>query len=289
MSVFKKATKLQSRLRIAIISLSGGGKTYTALKIGTGLSSKVAVIDTERGSASKYSDLFSFDVLELESFEPEKYIDAIKIAEKEGYEVIIIDSLSHAWAGTGGLLERCDTIKARSSSQNSYMAWGQLTPVHTRLIDAMLQSKAHVIVTMRTKTEYVLEKNDQGKQVPKKIGTQPVQRDGMEYEFDFVGDMDSDHNLVVGKTRITGTDGKVFSKPGQELIDILKNWLSNGEVMMTKEQENEISALCIERNISAEQDAWITKHISTFTKSKAETVLDGLRKLPAKSVQEEKA
>lgn len=282
MGLFTKATKEQARLRMALIGLSGGGKTYTALKIATGLSDRVAVIDTERGSASKYSDIFDFDRLELESFEPEKYMQAIKAAEEEGYGAVIIDSLSHAWNGTGGLLERHDNIKLKSGSQNSYMAWGQITPVHTRLIDTMLQTKMHLIVTMRTKTEYVIE-NINGKQVPRKIGTQPIQRDGMEYEFDCVGDMDIDHNLIVGKTRITGTDGKVYNKPGDELVDTLKAWLSTGAPMITIAQGNEISAMADYKVIPDKYAYTVQKeYLDKLTQARADELIAWLKSLPMK-------
>ena len=279
--MFQKATKKQSKLRMALIGLSGGGKTYTALRIATGLSDKVAVIDTERGSASKYSDIFSFDVLELDSFEPEKYIDAIKCAEKAGYGTVVIDSLSHAWSGTGGLLERVDQIALKTQSKNSYMAWGQITPVHTKLIDAILQARLHVIVTMRTKTEYVLE-NVNGKNVPRKIGTQPVQRDGMEYEFDVVADIDLDHNMIIGKTRCPAVDGKVYQKPGKEVVDALVAWLTDGAAveMMTIEQRNTIDDLCRHRTLTTDQRVWLDKRIVNSSKERADDTIEQLKRIP---------
>lgn len=226
---FTKATKKQSKLRMALIGPSGSGKTYTALKVGTGLGGKIAVIDTERGSASKYADLFEFDTLNLETFSPLTYVEAIKAADAAGYDVLVIDSLSHAWMGKEGALEQVDKAAKRSQSGNSYTAWRDVTPMHNALIDAMLQSRCHIIGTMRTKTEYVIEQNERGKSVPKKIGLAPVQRDGLEYEFDVVGDMDAENNFVVSKTRCPALAGAVIQKPGQEVADTLKAWLSDGE------------------------------------------------------------
>lgn len=233
---FTKATKTQSRLRLALVGPSGSGKTYTALTIAQHLGKRVAVIDTERGSASKYADIFTFDVLNLDTFSPLTYVDAIKAAEAAGYDVLVIDSLSHAWMGKEGALEQVDNAAKRSSSHNSYTAWRDVTPMHNALIDAMLQSRCHIIGTMRSKTEYVIEEDERGKKVPRKVGMAPVQRDGLEYEFDVVGDMDLENNFLVSKTRCPALTGKVIKKPGKPLADTLAAWLSDG----AKPQEPEL-------------------------------------------------
>jgi hypothetical protein len=225
---FKKATKQQARLRLALIGSSGSGKTYSALNIGQHLGQSIAVIDTERGSASKYAGLFAFDVLELDTFSPLTYVEAIHAAEKGGYEVLVIDSLSHAWMGKEGALEQVDKAAKRSTSNNSYTAWRDVTPMHNALIDAMLGSPCHIIVTMRAKTEYVMEENERGKKVPKKVGMAPVQRDGMEYEFDVVADMNQENDLVVSKSRCPAMTGQIISKPGKQVADLLNAWLSDG-------------------------------------------------------------
>lgn len=225
---FKKATKTQARLRLALIGPSGSGKTYSALAIAKHLGDRVAVIDTERGSASKYADLFSFDALELDTFAPTTYVEAIHAAEAAGYDVLIIDSLSHAWMGKEGALEQVDRAAKRSQSNNSYTAWRDVTPMHNALIDAILQSACHIIVTMRAKTEYVLEENERGKKVPRKVGMAPVQRDGMEYEFDVVGDMNQENDLIISKTRCPALTGQVINKPGEQIAKTLKVWLSDG-------------------------------------------------------------
>lgn len=237
MATFRKATKQQAKLRMALIGPSGSGKTYTALRIASHLGERVAVIDTERGSASKYADKFEFDVLELDSFHPQRYIEGIQAAEAEGYDVLIIDSLSHAWSGKDGALELVDKAAKRMQSSNTFAAWRDVTPLHNALVDAMLQSRLHLIVTMRAKTEYIVEKDERtGKSVPRKVGLAPIQRDGLEYEFDVVADMDLDNTLIVSKSRCEALSGAVIPKPGEEVADTLKAWLTDGApIRNTKE------------------------------------------------------
>lgn len=225
---FKKATKEQSKLRLAIMGPSGSGKTFTSLEIAKELGNKIAVIDSERGSASKYADQFSFDTCDMDTHAPKAYVSLMREAEKAGYDVIVIDSLSHAWSGKDGALEQVDKAAKRSSSGNSFSAWREVTPEHNALIDAILTSKAHVICTMRTKQEYVVEENERGKKAPKKIGMAPVQREGVEYEFDVIADMNIDHDFVVSKTRCQALDGFVTRKPGAGVGQILKGWLEAG-------------------------------------------------------------
>lgn len=228
---FQKATKKESLLRMAITGPSGGGKTYTALTIGTALipSAKVALIDTERGSASKYADQFSFDVLELDDFRPAVYVRAIEAAQANGYNVLIIDSLSHAWFAQGGVLSIVDDEAARSKTGNTFMAWRKGTEVQNRLVDAILASKMHVIATMRSKTEYVIETDSRGKQVPRKIGLAPVQRDGVEYEFDVVAEMDITNTMLVQKSRCPALTNAVIERPGADVAATLRAWLSDGD------------------------------------------------------------
>lgn len=231
---FKKATKYQLYSRIALIGPSGSGKTFTALKLMTYLvpGGRIAVVDTEHGSASKYADLFDFDVLELTNFNPQNYIDAIKAAEAAGYAGLNIDSMSHAWMGVGGALEMVDKATARSQSKNSFAAWKDITPLQNALIEACLSAKLHLIVTMRTKTEYVVEKDEKtGKSSVRKVGLAPIQRDGLEYEFDVVADMDINNNFIVSKSRCPALTGAVINKPGEEVAKILNAWLAAGVEM----------------------------------------------------------
>ena len=156
---FHKATKESARLRMALIGVAGAGKTYTALSIASNLGKKIAVLGTERGSASKYSDLFEFDVMEPGSFAPKTYTDAIEFAAEAGYDITILDPLSHAWAGKDGALELGDRAARRAQSNNNFGAWRDVTPQHNAMVDSIITAKIHVIVTVRAKTEYVQEKD----------------------------------------------------------------------------------------------------------------------------------
>lgn len=234
MSMFTKAQKRKARLRLAIIGPAGSGKTRSALEIAAGLGSRIALIDTERESASLYSDLIPFDGVNLENFAPADYVKAIQAAEREGYDVLVIDSLSHAWSGKGGALEMVDRVAKTDTRGNSFNAWREVTPEHNKLVDAMLRCRCHLIVTMRTKTEYVIEKDERtGKNVPKKIGLAPIQREGLDYEFTVVGDIDLAHNLTITKTRCEALDGAVINKPGRELAATLIDWLESGAAEVT--------------------------------------------------------
>lgn len=229
---FTKATKQQAKLRMAIAGVAGSGKTYSALSIARHLGTRVAVIDTEHGSASKYANLFEFDVLELDSFHPQKYIDAIHAAESAGYDVLVIDSLSHAWAGKDGALELVDRAAKRSNSQNKFMAWGDVTPLQNQLIDSIIGARLHIIATMRSKTEYALQDYVDGsgktKQKPVKMGLAPIQRYGVEYEFDVVGEMDMRNTMTIVKSRVVGLTGAEIEKPSNQLAETLNAWLSDG-------------------------------------------------------------
>lgn len=237
---FTKAVKRQEKLRMAIDGPSGGGKTWTSLTIGTYLADQVggriAVIDSERGSAKKYASDFDFDHLSLPDSNPHTYIGAIGVAAREAYSVLIVDSLSHAWEGT---LELKDDVAKRSRSGNSFDAWREVTPVHNDLVDAMLRFPGHVIVTMRTKTAYVIEEyedaNGRTKTKPVKLGLKPIQRDGVEYEFDVVGDIDIENTLVISKTRCSELAGAVIRRPGVDLAKTLMAWLDDGEAVVDAE------------------------------------------------------
>jgi hypothetical protein len=228
----KKATKEQAKLRLALIGLAGSGKTFSALAIATNLvpNGRVCVIDTERGSASLYAPPFAFDVIELESFAPGKYVEALEYVEAQGYDVCVIDSLTHAWSGKDGALEQVDKAQRRSGSGNSFTAWRDVTPQHNALVEAMLRTRMHLIATMRSKMEYVQEKDDKNKTTIRKVGLAPIQRDGMDYEFTVVGDMDLDHKLIVTKSRCLGAVdvGAVIDKPGEKLAHTLRAWLMSG-------------------------------------------------------------
>lgn len=221
-----KAQRRKAKLRLGMAAPSGGGKTYSALKMAFGLGGKIGLIDTEHGSGHLYAHLGDYDVIGIEApYEVKKYLAAIKEFEREGYDVIIIDSLSHAWAGDGGLLDKQG--KMADKTGNSYTAWRQVTPEHNALVEAMLQSPAHIIATMRSKQEYTQEKNEHNKTVVRKLGMAPVQREGMEYEMTIMLDIDMQHVASASKDRTGLFDGRYFKideSTGQELLA----WLDGG-------------------------------------------------------------
>ncbi len=226
--MFQKAERKRSKLRLALCGPSGSGKTYSALLIAQGLAAggKVAMLDTERGSGALYADLTGFDVASLAPpFDPAKYIAGIEQAERADYEVLIIDSLSHAWAGEGGILDLHDKATAASRSGNSFAAWREVTPQHNALVDAMLCADLHLIATLRTKTAYDVVDDGNGKKKPIKIGMAPVQRDGMEYEFTVVLDLSVEgHVATAAKDRTRLFDGKHWV-PGVHTGERLRAWL----------------------------------------------------------------
>lgn len=222
---FKKATRTAAKLKIAITGPSGSGKTYSSLLLAKGMSSRIAFIDTENHSASLYADRFDFDELSLSPpFTVQKYIQSIQDAVKAGYEVLVIDSLTHAWAGEGGLLAQKEALDSRGG--NSFTNWGTITKAHEQLKAAVLHSNIHIIATMRSKQDYILEQNDKGKSMPKKVGLAPVQREGMEYEYTTVFDIGMDHQFIVSKDRTGLFDGvieKISEKTGEQFL----NWLNS--------------------------------------------------------------
>lgn len=222
---FVKATRKQRKLRMALMGPSGSGKTFTALSIAKHLGEPIGVIDTERSSADLYAgQITEFFTSNLDSYEPKNYVKAMKEAAEAGFQVLVIDSLSHAWVGKGGIL---DQSNARG---NKFDAWRHLTPQHNEMIDAMLAYPGHVIVTMRTKTDYLVEKDEKtGKQAVKKVGLAPVQKEGMEYEMDIVGTLDIDNTLTIDKTRCSALTGSVIRRPGEDLAKTILNWLTSGE------------------------------------------------------------
>ena len=220
---FKKAEKSKQKLRLLLEGCSGSGKTYSALVLASSLGKKIAVIDTEKGSASLYADKFEFDVLELSApFNPEKYIEAIRAAEQSGYEVIIIDSLTHEWNGSGGCLD----IQAQLGGR--YTDWAAVTPRHNRFIETMLQSKCHLISTSRTKTDYEMVESNGKKQI-EKVGLKSEQREGMDYEFTVVFRINDKHMAVSTKDR-TDTFGKEFMEViTEDTGKVFLDWLNNGK------------------------------------------------------------
>lgn len=229
MSGFKKATKSQAKLRAAVFGPSGAGKTYTTLRVATGLAGsggRIAVIDTERGSASKYSDRFAFDVLELEDQSVQGYVDAIRMAAEAGYAVLIIDSLSHGWQT---LLEEVEKLAKAKYRGNTWSAWSEGTPLQRKLVQAILTFPGHVLATMRSKTEWTTVDDGKGRKAPQRVGLAPEQGKGVEYEFDLLVEISTDHIANVIKDRTGKFQDRLIEKPDESFGRALAAWLSEGE------------------------------------------------------------
>lgn len=224
--LIRKAQRSKAKLRMGIAAPSGAGKTYSALLLGFGLGGKIGLIDTEHGSGDLYAHLGDYDIIGIEApYIVSKYTQAIKAFEEAGYDTIIIDSLSHAWSGDGGLLDKQGKMADRGT--NSFAAWRTITPEHNSLVDSMLTSPSHIIATMRSKQEYVLEADAKGKMTPKKVGMAPVQREGMEYEFTVMLDIDMHHVASASKDRTSLFDGQLF-KISPDTGKKLLTWLDDG-------------------------------------------------------------
>lgn len=225
---FRPATKKKLKARLALVGPSGSGKTMSALRIGRGLvgpSGRIALIDTEYESASLYEDVTPFDTLPLgPPYSPERYIGAIQAAARAGYDLVVIDSLSHAWSAEGGILDQKDKMESR----DKFGAWRTLTPQHNALVDALLSYPGHLIVTMRAKQTYEVTEDDRGKKKIEKLGLAPVQRDGLDYEMTVVGDIDMAHTLHITKTRCEALADKHYRRPGEDVAAVLLSWLDRG-------------------------------------------------------------
>lgn len=262
MSMFTPATRSLAKARIGIAGPSGAGKTYTGLTIASGLvgpEGSIAVIDTERGSASLYAgDFQRYDIKELHPpFKTINYLEAIRGAADGKYDVCMIDSITHAWKGTGGVLDEVDKQKARQHG-NDFTAWNHGDKLWQSLIDAILAAPLHVIVTMRSKMEYVLEEDSRGKTVPRKVGMAPEARAGLEYEFTMIMDMDLDHRAVVTKTRIHMFADEVWTKPGPDVGERIAAWLGDGNVSAEDRRRFDEATEPVEHDrLLAELEDWI--------------------------------
>jgi hypothetical protein len=222
----RKARRSATKLRILLTSPSGGGKTYGSLLMAKGLGGKTVVIDTEQGSSDLYDQVHDFDVIDLTPpFTPERYIDAIASAEAAGYEIIIIDSVTHCWSGKGGCLELVDDIAKAQFRGNTWSAFSVITPRWRAFVDAILRSSAHIICTGRSKTE-TAQVEDHGKKKVAKLGMKLEARDGLEYEFTTVLDLVHDgHYATVSKDR-TGIFAGDPKPIGVETGKRLAAWLA---------------------------------------------------------------
>lgn len=241
--MFQKASKKQCKLRLALFGVSGGGKTYSSLLLAKGLGGRVALIDTERKSASKYADRFDFDVCNLDKPTIGNILMTIK--EARGYDVLIIDSLTHAWLE---LLQEVEKIARAKFGGNTWSAWSEGTPKQQTLINALLDFPGHVIVTMRSDTNWTTMTNDKGKVVPVRIGEAPKQGKNIEYEFDMLIQLSQDHTGLVLKDRTGKYQDECFvieENFGRDLA----SWLEDGE----KEVE-EVDFITTEEKSQAQVD-----------------------------------
>ena len=219
---FTKATKTKSKLRLALTGTAGSGKSLGSLLIAKGLGGRIAMIDTENGSGNVYSDICDYDICNLSApYDPRKYIQCIHEAEKLGNDIIIIDSISHESNGEGGCLD-LHTRECASGKGNSFTAWSKITPLHNLFVQALTASPCHIIATIRSKTDHVI---NESRQVIK-VGLAPVQRDNIEYEFSTVFDISMAHLATVNKDRT----GLFPDTPFEITPDIgakLRKWLND--------------------------------------------------------------
>jgi hypothetical protein len=223
----RKATRKKAKIRLGLSAVSGGGKTYSAILVAKGLCgdlSKVAIIDTENGSADLYAHLGDYNVLPLTApFAPERYIEAIRACEKAGMEVIIVDSISHEWDGKGGCLEIVEQLGGK------YQDWAKVTPRHQAFLDAIIHSSAHIITTVRRKQDYEMTKDNNGKVKIEKGGLKEITREGFEYELTINLEMDTSHNATASKDRTGLFMNKPAFVPSEKTGEIIAQWCEQGE------------------------------------------------------------
>jgi len=228
----RKAEKRRVKLKIAIQGTSGSGKTDGALSLAKNLvpNGKVLVVDTENESASLYADRFEFDTIPLSApYTSARYEACIDAAVRGGYDVLVLDGITPQWDGEGGILRRKEELDKRPGS-NSFTNWAAFTPEHTHFIETIKQAPIHIIATMRSKTEYILQANDRGKQMPKKVGTSPIQRDGFEYEFSLVLDVQMDHRAIAIKDRTTLFSDEPVNLRDAKVAEMLTEWLASAKI-----------------------------------------------------------
>lgn len=226
MSGFTRATKSAAKARIGLYGVSGSGKTMHALSIArvlAGPDGSIALLDTEGGSASKYADLFEFDSNVMRKpYHPERFAKALDAAVAGGYDVFVADGVSPFWNGEGGVMSIVDAAKKRGGG------WAEGTPAHNKLVDAILTSPIHVVITVRAKAETVVE-NVNGKVTYRKLGVKMVQRDELDYELDVLLYLDLDNSATVEKSRKPDELGRTI--PVDDVVEWtsgFKGWLDSG-------------------------------------------------------------
>lgn len=246
LSFFTEATKEQSKLRLAIGGPSGSGKTFSAINILMEMGcERIGVLDTEHGSAAKYSNSFArkFKVVDnrfwQSNYDPRRLIAVLKELAPH-VDGIVVDSLTHFWMGPGGMLTLVDEFakkaQQRGGKYDTFGAWKHVDPIYNELVQTILALPCHFAAAMRAKADYEDQVDGNGKKKKVKVGHAIQMREGFEYEFDVEGMMDMDHNFIVGKTRCSEIDGKIFPMPGKNIAEPLVRWLTDG-VPAAREQE----------------------------------------------------
>lgn len=269
--LIRKAERKKAKLRLGISGASGSGKTWSALEIAKGMGGKIGMIDTEAGRGELYGSDFDYDIIRLEApYSSDRYIQAIKLFEKAGYDILIIDSLSHAWNGPGGVLSTVD------AGGGWFAKGGQMGTVQQNaLMHSIITSNMHIITTLRAKTEYAIEKDDRGKNVPRKVGLTPTQRDGVEYEFTVFMNMDQNHFATITKDNTKMYDQQ-FIKPSEEMGRKLIEWLNSGvDVLDLKDNFiNVVLPDALEHLLQCETLDELKKEFTDFTRQYAKEFPD---------------
>lgn len=239
MGLFQKASKSQAKMRLAIYGASGSGKTWTSLFVATRFlerlkefgvntrNGRIALIDTEFGSACEYADQFDFDHLAIQEFSPQVCVQCLETAARENYPIVIFDQISSEWTGQGGILEIVEKFAERDFRGNKVAGWGKGTPMHDRFINGIHKSPYHIICTMRAKTQWLFAAGEDGKTNPQKIGVAPVARPSTDYEFSVVMRLDQTHAGYITKTRGLPVDGMIFEPVDARFADLLADYYGN--------------------------------------------------------------
>lgn len=266
----RKAERSKSKLKVGLSGPSGSGKTYSALLLARGMASsweKIGIIDTENGSADLYCDLGGYNVVTLDTFEPKDYIEAIQALEKAGMEVIIVDSITHEWSAAKDMVDKLG---------GRFQDWAKVTPIHDRFIQTILQSKCHVITTVRSKTDYAMSQEG-GKTKVQKVGLKSETRDGFEYELTLSFDINISHLAETSKDR-TGMfmDGDPFTiseETGRQLLE----WANSGVDLPSV-----VRKLAPQKGKTVEQifEAYKVENFDQLTTGQMRAIIDRLNRLP---------
>jgi hypothetical protein len=271
----RKARRSATKLRLLLPGPSGSGKTWGGLSIAKGIGGRTVVIDTEEGSSDMYDHLHEFDVVDLKPpFTPERYVECITACEEAGYDIIVVDSITHEWNGKGGCLELVDEIARAKFKGNTWSAYSEITPRHRAFIDAMLRSKCHIIATARAKTE-TAQVDEGGRKRVVKLGMAAETRQGVEFEFDIVLDLVHDgHFATVSKDRtgIFGGDPKPITvETGKRLAQ----WLAGGHAVEPAPFPVDIDMNVVAAATKAIADATTVERVDQLVSALAERVVSG--------------